>query len=175
MFNETLILKELDKLKQLIELPKYYVSEKISDLKREIDLEFQSQISKQVERNKSEKLTSDWLELIAYVDSFQDDCLKCLKQETRHATLEIIQKIENSCTKDGHMIDLIQNEIAKLENELFMNKTLLFVKSVGPNNSSDESCGRLLVLKNDFINWKTIQDFKNKQAKFTTGLVIFVI
>jgi hypothetical protein len=168
MFDKTIILNELEKLKQLIEVPKFYVNEKISDLKREIDLEYQSQLVKNHEKVDREKITLNWLELITFLDSFEDQCLKCqIKLETKLAAIDFIQEIEENfqddVDKNQHLFNLIQNEIFKLESELTMNKTLLFIKS---NNSNEESfigCGfKLVELSNEFINWLTIYNFKNK-------------
>jgi hypothetical protein len=164
--NETIMHNELDKLKQILQIPKLYINDKLTQLKSEIDLDYVKQITylKQSNCNISDidQLKNEWLILIAFVDTYQDECLKQLtpiSKQNRQSALDLINSIEdNRLHKDiTDVFELIQAEIFNIESKIFLNKSLLFIKKSNETNSS-----KLVITPNESISWRAIKQFKDK-------------
>lgn len=157
---------EIENLKHLIEVPKLYITEKLSQLKSDIDLDYISQIAslEKSDPNKLyiDQLKNEWLNQINFVDAFENDCfrkLNPLTEEDKKSALDLIRSIEdNKINKDKtNVFDLIQAEIFKIESKIFLNKSLLFIKK-----TNETGLSKLVITPNESISWRAIKQFKEK-------------
>lgn len=110
------IYTKLEKYKSIFELPRLFLINHFSELKKEVDFSFTKTILKTADTLIKEKLTKNWLEIISYIETFEKECL------TRQKTNKFNDEIETKCSET---IDLLETEliiIIELKNDNEKNK-----------------------------------------------------
>jgi hypothetical protein len=129
---------ELELLKQIIDIPRLYISDYFLKLRTEIDTIF---FSKSIESTRN-NLT--WLEMINKVNDYENECLKL-----KYFTVDFKNEINKQINEKFNSIDLIKFQIEKC---LFLNKTMfLYGSSI-----------QLLLITDEYISQTSIESLKNK-------------
>jgi len=129
---------ELELLKQIIDIPRLYISDYFLKLRTEIDTIF---FSKSIESTRN-NLT--WLEMINKVNDYENECLKL-----KYFTVDFKNEINKQINEKFNSIDLIKFQIKKC---LFLNKTMfLYGSSI-----------QLLLITDEYISQTSIESLKNK-------------
>ena len=163
------ILKKLEDLKLIIEMPKLYLANYFQDLRNKVDLEM---VSKQILHNnhieKKNELNQIWIEMISKIDSFEKECKN--KDELK-SNLNQIEEIRimlenNNGAKNLEIIeDKIQEEEFNLLKKLFQNKTIIydfFEKQQQQDEEEDDieeeeeqkqdTQKRLIIIDDEYVN-----------------------
>jgi len=150
------LLNDLNKIKDLVELPSLYLSNYFSELKNDVDKDFASkQLKLQNDDCKKKNLNALWQEMIEKIESFEKNCIETSYDLETHKTR--INEIETMLT-NAELINLdeieemIENEEINLLEILFKKKTILFSKNKE----------LLIILNDEFISKASLKkDFEN--------------
>jgi hypothetical protein len=128
---------ELELLKQIIDIPRLYISDYFLNLRTEIDIFY----SKSIESTRN---NSAWLEMINKVNDYEKECLNL-----KYFTMDFKNEINKQINEKINSIDLIKFQIEKC---LFLNKTMfLYGSSI-----------QLLFITDEYISQTSIESLKNK-------------
>ena len=157
------LLKELEHLKDKIELPELYLANYFTELRSKVDEEcLTKQIQYENDEEKKLKLNKIWKELIDRIDSFEKQLIEN-QINFDQQTLERHDSIKTKLSNNELEIDLetIKKEINDIETnylaELFQNKTIDFalqcVDKIEKNKNSKDNLinGKIIVLNDVFI------------------------
>ncbi len=150
-------LKELDDLKQIIELPTLYLANYFSDLRNQVDLEINTQkMLLQNDDKEKQNLNKIWEEMISKIYSFErqytnkkfefgynNEKINAIEDRVKHNEFDGLSEISETIQRE-------ENELLK---KIFANKTIVFF-----NVKKEEKKYKLIVL-NEFINPK---EFKKR-------------
>jgi len=156
------LLTDLDELKKITELPKLYLCNYFKDLRERVDIEFApKQQELQNDKEKKNELDELWKQMITKIDLFEKSCIrKTYDLNVNKIRINEIEEILNS----EQLIDLkklqdeIENEETNLLQNLFQNKSILFRKYDQDKVQSKIIDGQLIVLFDEFIIQKTIDE-----------------
>ena len=147
------MLQKIEDLKLIIEIPKLYLVNYFQNLRNEVDKEM---LPKQILHHNDTEMKNEidqiWNEMISKIDSFEK---QCKNKDELQSNLNQINEIrimlgdQNETTLDK-IEDKIQDEELNLFKKLFQNKTIIFENLFGKEDHK-----RLLIVKDEFINWKT--------------------
>lgn len=175
--------KDLDALKSLFQLPRLYLSDFFTDLKRDIDLAVM-QHGLNINRDNTEQhntLSKVWVSMVDRVCQFENECYqKCrlnkfnpnVNKELSETITLIETKLQNLTTKEDakEINELIYDNVYQLEKIIFINKTITFVdkkicKLCELFNEMDVKItfGKLLIVNNQY--------FGKRGLNFLTKLV----
>lgn len=192
------LVQEFEQLIQLIQNPKIFLNNYFSYIRNEVDLAYFERKSNLNNEQSSIKMKEQWNDLISKINSFEFEC--CLNSTPFNDTIlreknEKIQFIESKLNilmqheddydeylEDSDQLlqqeinDLINDEAIKLENILFLNKTIIFLNKFkyqsNPMNKigeeekclfdkmDNETIGRLLIISNQYLGQQAIDFLK---------------
>ncbi len=135
---------KLDKLKAIVDFPRFYLANYFEGLRNEVDLvatrlTTAEDIIFPIER----KLKENWLLIIKKIKTFEDECIKRLPNSKLSMEIYVefaqivkqleIQLNELNSSKNGkynlkELDDEIYNETERLKKILFLNKTYVFLE-----------------------------------------------
>lgn len=150
----------MNKLNDLILMPRLYLANYFTNLKEEIDLAF---IQKQINnvyspltnmKSKSDEISR--LEMMNRIDMFIKECLRNIP--TPH-TLDINNQASNE-------IEEFKN---KFEQNLFKNKTIIFLSNYGWNKQT-----YLLIVNDEYFNKKKFLNFKSTILSYESMKLIYL-
>jgi len=156
------LLTDLDELKKITDIPILYLSNYFKDLRDRVDIEFApKQQELQYDKEKKKELEELWQQMISKIDSFEKNCIRRIYDlDVKKIRINEIEEILNS----EQLIDLkkVQDEIEKEEidlfQNLFQNKSILFCKYDQDEVQSKIIDGQLIVLFDEYICQKTIDE-----------------
>jgi hypothetical protein len=165
--------KDLDHLKWLVEVPKLFLNDYFSELRREVDLAFVKKISLHEEFKND--LSNTWKEIIAKCDSLEQECLRKLTLSSLDEIKELIALIEqkqlnNNNDHDHNMEsinDLILKGVHKFEALVFLNKTIFFKENLN-YYVSRTTAGRLEVIPDNYLGREYMQSVKTQYVFLRT-------
>lgn len=173
---QTELVKEYEQFKLLLECPRLFICNYFNELKRKIDLAF-ADLNSQLEyaHQENSDLNRNWSQIIHLIDSVEMKCLKSNKlnrfafkfsQETNQK-LKLIERVVKQVSKQEDyncVLNLIYDEMYKIEKNLFQNQTLVFLdrKKCKLNRifrliDDDVSAGKLIFVKNEYFGKKSIE------------------
>jgi Leucine-rich repeat (LRR) protein len=166
--------KQLEKLKSIIEYPRYYLANYFEEIRKQVDLvgtqltTAEDIILYPVKR----KLTENWLLIINRIKSFEEECIKKtmnnkLSTDVYFQYLQVIKQLELKLNKlnelkleDNYFDELeydIYNESYNLKRVLFLNRSVVFmcpsetlVEDLFKEMNMDYAIGKLLCLNEYF-------------------------
>lgn len=144
--------KSLNDLKQIYEIPKLHIANRLGDLRAEIDLAF-------AQSTNDCKVRNVWLKLIETVYNYEQDCCKSVEKNLNEKFSTIISAIN---TNEPDCNELIQDEMRKIEKVLFLNKTLFFFNKNTCENKSlldQDNEFKLVIINDEFISREAIETF----------------
>ena len=155
-------IKQIQKLKDRVELPSLYLGNYFIDLKNDIHQEIVSyQQNLQNDNPKIKELNQIWEKMSAKIDSFEKQCInKKHNLEEYKVRLKAIEVILNKGETINLEIirDVIEDEEFRLNKYLFQNKTIAFINVDFVEESKRELINRKLLIVNDeFISQKTFK------------------
>ncbi len=154
--------KELENFKFFLEFPKNYVSEYFRGLKNEVDLSLIVIESNQLnDQDQNKKMKELWLQIIAKIDSFEQECLKKCESLKNEPTMTEMSSKLKACHLNNEQLEIEKNQ---LEVYLFSNKTQIFLNNSNCDNSLLRPNGepKLLFLMDEFLSKEDIESLKNK-------------
>lgn len=184
MINSNQVMKfkeldeELERFKLLFECPRLYISDYFYDLKTEIDSAFAIKQSTTTDKN---VLNSNWDKIIKKVESYETECLRVRKtnkfdEEFHNYNIEAIKLLNSKLTdlkqgeqqeNNAQMIkNLINENINKLEKNIFLNKTMMFLNEsnciieIFDKLDYMTSAGKLVFITNEYFNKRNMQLIK---------------
>ncbi len=146
------LLKDLNELKEIAELPTLYLSNYFSDLKSDVDKHFApKQLELENDYEKKKELEELWQKMIATIDEFEGKVIKKIynleSNKNRLTKIETMLNIKDNI--DLNETDqIIQEEEINLLSFLFQNRTIVFFQ----NNQLKE--GKLILVNDEFISKK---------------------
>jgi len=163
--------EKFEHLKFLFECPRLFLSNFFNDLKAEIDSSF---ALKEQSINDKEILTENWTNIIKRVEEFELECFRAKKKnefqkEFQQEMSELISLIASDLIRkkaDNVLDDLISQNILKIEKELFLNKTIVYLdESKMERNIFDEidletTAGKLLIINDQYLSSNELQLLK---------------
>jgi hypothetical protein len=163
--------EKFEHLKFLFECPRLFLSNFFNDLKAEIDSSF---ALKEQSINDKEILTENWTNIIKRVEEFELECFRAKKKnefqkEFQQEMSELISLIASDLIRkkaDNVLDDLISQNILKIEKELFLNKTIVYLdESKTERNIFDEidletTAGKLLIINDQYLSSNELQLLK---------------
>ncbi len=124
--------------------------------------------------NDKEILTENWTNIIKRVEEFELECFRAKKKnefqkEFQQEMSELISLIASDLIRkkvDNVLDDLISQNILKIEKELFLNKTIVYLdESKTERNIFDEidletTAGKLLIINDQYLSSNELQLLK---------------
>ncbi len=140
--------RALDKLSQMCQFPKFYLSNYFGDLKVRVDKQMATQFMMSPQNT---QLLSNWTEIIAKIEMFEKKCVsnsKLVKEQLAH-TFERLESIGQA-----NDLKLALSEKFKIQKLLFQNKTIAFITT---NEANKTIKSRLLILNDEFVGNEVIR------------------
>lgn len=158
------LLKDLNELKDITELPSLYLTDYFSGLRNEVDkIIVSKQMSLQDEDEKKNELNHIWQLMTAIINTFEIECINSRfdlsSNITRINLIEAILSDSIETTKLLEIEEMIENEDIKLMQNLFQNKSIAFINV---RNFLEESkigilYAKLIVLHDESIRPKALK------------------
>ena len=150
-------LKDLNELKDALEFPNLYMANYFNDLRNDVD---KAIAPKQLEflhdQEKKKQIDDLWQQMINRIDTFEKNCtVESCNFESNKKRINEIEAILNTVNL-GEAQYMIEEEEIKLLQDLFQNKSILFIET----NMQVESKlieGSLVILNNTYISKKSIK------------------
>ena len=124
------ILKKLEDLKLIVEIPKLYLANYFQELRNSVDKEmFSKQMLHNNDNEMKNELNQIWKEMISKIDSFEKECKNKDELQSNLNQIEEIRMMlddQNEATNLKIIEDKIQEEEFNLFKKLFQNKTIIF-------------------------------------------------
>lgn len=161
---------EYEKLKLILENPRFYLSSFFSDLRTQVDLEFaQKQVNSINNEESHTKLNTNWMQIIQKIDEFESECYKARLANTfaketylkfTNRLNQIEDKLKDASNKDNTaLLDEIYAIRFRLEQIMFSNRTILFLAKSRFETTHllaklNSTCmvGKLVILTNSYVN-----------------------
>lgn len=159
------LLRDLENLKEIVQLPGLYLATYFSDLRNQVDKDIVSnQIRLQNDDDKLPRLNELWCEMIHEIDAFEKQCT-----QVRHNLNENkvrIDKLETALNESHatYSLEQVQETIKKEEfdllQKLFQNRTVVFVDAKDFLLKFERRLidGILVTLNDQFISHKSIKN-----------------
>lgn len=167
LIETTRLRADLDELRYICELPRFYLAQFFAHLKENVDIEMTSkQFVYQQNKEKKESVKQIWLQMIEQIGSFEKKCIKkkynmTTHQERLNELLAMLDKNEEASVNNLERIkEAIEKEEYQMLRELFLNQTMTLSDVTHHNDKPDVKQlldRKLVVLANDFIRPKTIK------------------
>ena len=162
------LLKEIERLKLILELPKLYLADYFINLRNTVDKNVVSKLlnlQKDDEHSeKKNKLNEIWQLIIQKIDSFEKKCARNPKIENLKEFNERLSTIETVLIKEQNRnLDELQAEIHTIEisilKQLFRNKTIAFVGTTNVCGGENRELidHKLIILNDQFISNNSIE------------------
>ena len=155
------LLKELDDIRKVCEMPKLYLADYFSELRNQTDMEIVPKHLKETNPEKKTKLSNLWQTLIDKIDQYEKKFLSFKDQNVFLATLqkidslqEILNKSENiKSAKDlNELGEEIFNEKLNILKHLFQNETIALTK-IGQINHF-----QLIIINDEYLDLQTFNN-----------------
>ncbi len=147
--NKDTLLNDLNKIKEIAELPSLYLSNYFMELKNDVDREFApKQLELQNDKEKKKELNELWQQMIEKIDTFEKSCIKSSYDlETHRKRInEMEEKLNKQKTINLNGVkEIIESEEINLLKILFENKTILFLENQ-----------KLIIINDEFISKTTL-------------------
>ena len=162
---------EFERLKCVHRVPRLYISNYFSELKREVDLYYNRKDLKK----QDERLLKIWLEIIRKIEHYENDCQKWFKKlpddldehtsnvithtdmklnELHSSNIEINLKSNKVERIIDEMTYLVNDQLLKIESILFNSKKMLFIdisKVNGTKYSDEKETSKLIFINNEYF------------------------
>ena len=183
--------KNSEQLKSLLESPKMgiiYLADWFSELRSSIDMEFVKRDISCTDISLKSKLKENWTKIISRVDLLEKECIKNQKKvknyEITQETTANLQLIDNELKILTDLLslnainekyqqeifeldDLIYIERLRIEQALFLNKTIIFFNEINCHDNnliakldSELAVGKLLLISNEYFGKKGVDFLK---------------
>jgi len=153
------LLNNLNELKDALELPNLCLENYFNDLRNDVDKVFApKQLEFQNDLKKKKQLEELWQQIIAKIDSFEKNCttISCDFESIKKRINEIEAIIETMNLEKAK--NMIEAEEIKLMQDIFQNKSILFIKHSTHLKVESQLIGARLVILNDtYISKKSIE------------------
>ena len=151
------LFNDLNELKDALELPNVYLANYFNGLRNDVDKAFApKQLTFQNDQEKKKQLDELWQQMINKIDTFEKNCtVDSCDFEPNKKRINEIEAILNTVNL-GEAQYMIEEEEIKLLQDLFQNKSILFIET----NMQVESKlieGSLVILNNTYISKKSIK------------------
>jgi hypothetical protein len=164
MINEE-INKNFEKLKQIFQFPRFYLSEYFTNLKTEVDLAFSLEEQQADDRTEFKK---NWVDMIQRIENFEQECFKKKKTNVFNDVISDQVKFIELNLNDFNLDiqSLIDETIYKIEKELFLNKTLIFLDEskcqtdILQNFNTENTVGKLVFINNEYFDQNDLELIK---------------
>ena len=192
--------EELKQLKSLFELPRIYITNHFSDMRRKVEVAFVMKGQNIDSREARKLLEQDRIKTINLIVSFEQDCLKRQKintfnNEITTRTLKQIKLIEkkleemnrfmllehNTDDEDElnqefqYISGLINEEKIQIEKIIFLNKTLIFLNKYEINEDQEDNLNYFdSDDNNELIDYYKYRLFDRNDLETVVGMIIFV-
>jgi hypothetical protein len=155
------VLKELNELKQLFELPSLYLADFFSDLRYQVNKQLASRHLNENDEEIKKKIAELWIKMIEKIDSFEMKCIRfSLKEPNRiKERLDLIETMlnENNFKNLEELTERIQTEETNILSQLFQNKTIAYVSSDVDIYRRYRYNSQLIIINDFFISNKSIK------------------
>ena len=167
---------KLKHLKFLFECPRLFLSNFFNDLKAEIDSSF---VLKELSLSENERkiLIKNWIDIIKRVEVFEAECFRVknkneFQKEFQHEMSKLISYIETDLIQhkktenNENLEDLICENILKLERELFLNKTIVYLDESKTERNFfqyidfETTAGKLVIISDQYFSTNELQLLK---------------
>ena len=123
VINKQKMIKKLEDLKLIVEMPKLYLANYFQELRNKVDLEmFSKQILHNNEIEMKNELNQNWIEMISKIDTFEKECKNKDELQSninRIDEIRIMLDDQNELTSLEIIEDKIQEEELNLLKKLF--------------------------------------------------------
>jgi len=153
------LLNNLSELKDALELPNLYLANYFDGLRNDVDQAFAlKQLEFQNDQEKKKQLEELWQEMINKIESFEkNSTIDSYDFEPNKKRINEIEAILNT-TNLGEVEYMIEAEEINLMQDLFQNKSILFIKHSTHLKVESQLIGARLVILNDtYISKKSIE------------------
>jgi len=152
-------LKDLNELKDALEFPNLYMANYFNDLRNDVD---KAIAPKQLEflhdQEKKKQIDDLWQQIIAKIDSFEKNGTinSCNFEPNKKRINEIETILSTTNLKEAEY--MIEAEEIKLLQDLFQNKSIMFIKQ-STNRKVDSKLleGSLVILNDTYISKKSME------------------
>ena len=151
------LFNDLNEIKDALELPNVYLANYFNGLRNDVDKAFvPKQLTFQNDQEKKKQLDELWQQMINKIDTFEKNCtVDSCDFEPNKKRINEIEAILNTVNL-GEAQYMIEEEEIKLLQDLFQNKSILFIET----NMQVESKlieGSLVILNNKYISKNSIK------------------
>jgi hypothetical protein len=171
------ISQKIENLKFMFECKRLFLANYFSELRNHVDLAHYTKIESQQDENLKKKITENWLSMIAFIDSFEKECLK-KSPNNRYSeslttklnqTIQYIQvEMSNLSLEDENLFDKKTDEIDDLTYEgvfemekiLFEKKTLFWFDNhdiLKDYMNPETMFGKLIFIRNEHFGARGVQ------------------
>ena len=151
------IFNDLNELKDALEFPNLYMANYFNDLRNDVDKAFApKQLEFHNDQKKKKQIDELWKQMIDRIDTFEKNCtIDSCNFEPNKKRINEIEAILNTINL-GEAQYMIEEEEINLLQDLFQNKSILFIET----NMQVESKlieGSLVILNDTYISKKSIK------------------
>ena len=153
------IFNDLNELKDALEFPNLYMANYFNDLRNDVDKAFApKQLEFLHDQEKKKQIDDLWQQIIAKIDSFEKNGTinSCNFEPNKKRINEIETILSTTNLKEAEY--MIEAEEIKLLQDLFQNKSIMFIKQ-STNRKFDSKlleCS-LIILNDTYISKKSIE------------------
>ena len=151
------LFNDLNEIKDALEFPDLYLANYFDVLRSDVDKAFVlKQLEFQNDKEKNKQIDELWQQMINIIDTFEKNCtIDSCDLEPNKKRINEIEAILNTINL-GEAQYMIEEEEINLLQDLFQNKSILFIET----NMQVESKlieGSLVILNNTYISKKSIK------------------
>ena len=152
------MLKKLEDLKSIVEIPKLYLANYFQELRNNVDKEM---FSRQILHNNDNEgvkneLNQIWKEMISKIHSFEKECKHKDELQSNSNGIEEIRMMlddQNELTSLEIIQEKIREEELNLLKKLFQNKTIIYEKIC-----IEAVQRRLIIIDDEYLNWMPLNE-----------------
>ena len=158
--------KSVDKLSQMCQFPKFYLSNYFSDLKSQVDKNMATQF---MQSPQNTDLLPVWTEIINRIEKFEKLCLTGAKTAKTNL-MQTFKRLDS--IRQANDPSLVKREEFQLQKLLFQNKSIVFLSKTS-NNETDNKVNepasfdsKLIIINDEFIGNTMIRSLASKYKLF---------
>ena len=154
------LFNDLNELKDALELPNLYLANYFNGLRNDVDKSVaQKQLTFQNDQEKKKQLDELWQQMINKIDTFEKNCtVDSCDFEPNKKRINEIEAILNTVNL-GEAQYMIEEEEIKLLQDLFQNKSILFIETNMPRPKVESKLieSSLVIFNDTYISKKSIK------------------
>lgn len=169
------LIRELDDLRVMLDLPRFYLADFFLDLRNQVDIVFSKHLNLS---NKSQKL---WLEIIDRINEFEKECFKHFKFSSLNEQIKIkllndLECIQEDKNKMESALKMISNEKTKISKRLFSNQSILFIHKKKwkwiDTLLGGHLQNQLIILRDDFLSEENLRNISDSDFIFSNNMIL---